>query len=99
MKLRPIVGAVASAALCASTFTSSGFAVANATTAKSGPATAPQAVGHYRAAADALAIAAALRSRGGEPGGQPGATSGLGVITGIVDGQGGRPVVGACVVA
>ena len=54
-------------AVCAwGTFTSSGFAVANATTAKSGkPTTAPQAVGHYRAAADALAIAAALRSRGG----------------------------------
>lgn len=97
MKLRPIVGAVASAAVCASTFIGSGFA--NATTAKSGPATAPQAAGHYRAAADALAIAAALRSRGSGPGAQPGATSGLGVITGIVDGEGGRPVVGACVVA
>src|SRR5258708_30985714 len=98
MKHRPIVVTLASAAVFASTFMGSGFAMANATTSKSGPTTAPQAVGQH-AAADALAVAALLRSRGGGPGGRPGATAGLGVITGVVDADGGRPVVGACVIA
>ena len=94
MTFRPIVVTVATAAVCASTLMGSGFAMANATTTRSGPATAPQAVGHPPAASGTLAIAAALRSRGS--GITPAA---LGVITGVVDAVGGRPVVGACVIA
>ncbi len=94
MRLQPIAVTVALA--CA--FAGPALDAANAATAKSGPATARQAVAHLPAAG-AIAVAAAPRARTGQPAGRPGATGGLGVITGVVGGAGGRPVVGACVVA
>lgn len=95
MKLRPVAVTLASAAAFAGTFSGSGLAMASMTAAQGGPATARPAAGVHAAGA----VAAALRARIGRPGGLPGATAGLSVLDGIVDGAGGRPVAGACVIA
>ena len=98
MKLRPIAVVVASAAMFAGTFAGSGLGVATATTTNGARAGAVHRVVHH-AATDGLAMAAALRAKIGRPGVRSEASAGLGVITGVVDGAGGRPVTGACVIA
>ncbi len=99
MKLRPIA-VISASAVTFATFAGSGLGMATATTANGSQAlTAHRAVVRHHAATDGLAIAAALGARIGGPGVRPAASAGMGVITGVVDGAGGRPVTGVCVIA
>jgi len=100
MKLRPFSVGFACAVTFASTFAGSGLGMANATTTSGQRAsTAHRVVVRQHVATDGLAIAAALRAKIGGPGVPPETSAGLGLITGKVDGAGGRPVTGACVIA
>ncbi|MGO8958209.1 MAG: carboxypeptidase regulatory-like domain-containing protein [Streptosporangiaceae bacterium] len=100
MKHRPIAVAFASVVTVACTLASSGIGMAKATTTNGARAsTVHRSVAGQHAATDGLAIADALRAKIGGLGVRPDKSAGLGVLTGVVDGAGGRPVTGACVIA